>query len=393
MYALVFTKMQQFAAFPQNTRMPTIAYFIDPLFKSAGRPIETAWPDVLLPLTQQLPGFDHIVLTALPDLELEEDHAQEMKIVQLLIKKAIFSSTRKRLEKAMEEWLQNNEVSLLVSFDPHLVLPPFAAKTVLISDANELLREHSGKPWKKTPAKLPEWTTAAAVLLPFERHKKQVTKWLPDLQNLHVLLPALQENCPSISWSEQETVKIRHSGGRDYFLYAGPLTNSTEIINLLKAYSLLKKWLMTGMPLLLAGPYTEQTDELIARLKNYKYRADVTVLPDIDPLELQTLVAGCYLIAYPYAADDPIWPLEWALSAGTPVVTTDHEDTHALLEQGAAFATANDPDAWAHHMMVMYKDEHLRSRIIEQAGTRANQLNQLITLNTLAAQIKNYLAD
>lgn len=368
--------------------MKTIAYFIDPLLAAPVNSIENGFLESLLPLIQRLPDYRHVLLTSYSDISWEETAPDRPELVKLIARSSFFTKRTSRLKKSLKVWLDTEQPALLVSFDKEMV-GGGSVKCMVISSSADLLKDKKGRPLKKQPAKRPGWAAADLIVLPFNSEKDALLKLLPDLKDsVRVQFPALQPQCPTISWSEQETLKIRHSGGRDYFLYAGPLHAEKEMVDLLKAYSLLKKWLMTGMPLLLAGPSTESTSNLQELLKTYKYRSDVTVLPDIEVSELQTLLAGTYLLSYPFRTGLPTWPLEWALSSGTPLLTTQGSDAQEICSAGASYAKSGDIDAWAHQMMVLYKDEHLRSKLIEKEQERSQQLNQSKTLEQYAELLR-----
>lgn len=372
--------------------MKSIACYIDPLVSAGPETPEAAFQEALLPLINRLPEYRFLLLNTYPDLTWEENLGGQVELVQFTVPKTFFASYETRLIKGLKTWLDQQQPSVFISFDKSAVVEGMR-NTLLFSSASRLLTDAKGKRIVKATAKLPGWTSAGMICLPFTTDKEQVLQVYPGLANqLKVQYPALQPDCPSISWSEQETIKIRHSGGRDYFLYTGPLHAGEEIIQLLKSYSLLKKWLMTGMPLILAGPATEETPKLESLLKTYKYRADITLLPDPDQVELSPLLAGAYLVAYPYREGAVTWPLEWAISAGTPLVTTSHPNTREICGEAAWYAPAGDLDAWAHQMMLLYKDEHQRSKLIEKQHERQLVLNQSVTLDQYALFIRQHSA-
>lgn len=372
--------------------MKTIAYFIDPLLSAQPDSLNAGFLEALLPLFNRLPEYRHVIISGFSDLDWEEGITGEAELVAIPLPKFFIGSKKNRLLKGLHNWLNQEKPAVFVSFDKEAI-QQFPGKSLLISSASELLDDSHGKRLKKLPVPSPNWTGSAFITVPFNTDRDQLLRFLPGMDSrIGVVYPALQPDCSTISWSEQETLKIRHSGGRDFFLYAGPLHAEEEIVQLLKSYSLLKKWLMTGMPLILAGPSTDETARLQSLLKTYKYRADVTLLPDPDANELSTLVAGTYLLSYPYREGFATWPIEWAISAGTPLLTTDHDHTREICGDAAWYAAPGDLDAWAHQMMLLYKDEHQRSQLIEKQGERHKSLNQPLTLERYEAIIRELSA-
>jgi glycosyltransferase involved in cell wall biosynthesis len=97
-------------------------------------------------------------------------------------------------------------------------------------------------------------------------------------------------------------------------------------------------------------------------------------------------------MAYPYREEAATWPLEWAISAGTPLVTTSHANTREICGEGAWYAPDGDLDAWAHQMMLLYKDEHQRNKLIEKENSQHQLQNQSLTLDQYALFIRQLSA-
>ncbi|MCG7860526.1 hypothetical protein MD537_26320, partial [Flavihumibacter sediminis] len=67
-------------------------------------------------------------------------------------------------------------------------------------------------------------------------------------------------------------------------------------------------------------------------------------------------------------------------------------DTKEICGEGAWYAASGDLDAWAHQMMLLYKDEHQRSRLIEKEQQQHIILNQSLTLDQYTLFIRQLSA-
>ncbi len=178
-----------------------------------------------------------------------------------------------------------------------------------------------------------------------------------------------------LSWQEKEMVKAGFADGREYFLFTGGIHPRKNLMNLLKAFSLFKKWQHSNMKLLVAGRLAWQYEELVKKLKSYKYREDV-IMPGYLPEEqLARVTAAAYAVVYPSFLEGFGLPILEAMQCEVPVITSN---TSAMPETGAdaaLYADPTDPDAIAKQMLQLYKDENLRSKLIEAGKLRAATFN------------------
>lgn len=373
--------------------MRTLAYNIDPLLAENVSHAAQAQLNAIADLAEGLPHFRHLVLTTSPELELEGSSSL-LELHRLPVPGSLFMSRKWMYRKKLEKWLRSNAIAAWITTDPGTVWNNMGAPAILLANARQLLGGLKLHRDTGISRQQPDWIHAQLIILPYEADRQALLKAFPQLESkCKVILPALEEPLEPISWSEQEQVKLRYSGGRDYFLYAGELAEEQELIHLLKAYSLVKKWLMTGMPLILAGPATDYTPTFEKMLAKYKYRADVSVYGSLETREIQELVAGAYTLVLPCRQPDLAYPLEWAFAAGTPALTIDNPALNELADGATMTSLPGDQDQLAHNMMILYKDEHKRSVLIEAGRKRAEILNRKSALEQYRAAIQELLTD
>lgn len=379
--------------------MQTLVYHIDPLLADPAAVQDLSLLAALPDLAAMLPQFRHLALAEMPGVSMEQNDS--IIFENLSIQQKSVAPLAKLRKRHLLQWLQLQQPRLWITTEPEAVFPPALVQTMLIASAAQLLNVASPRSFfsgvfkKQDP--IPDWTAASSIVVPTLADKAALAARYYFLNDkIDVVFPALQEPLETPGWSEQEQVKLRYSGGRDYFLFAGPLSEERELITMLKSYSLLKKWLMTGMPLLLAGASTDYTPTLEKLLETYKYRGDVTIYPDLAEEELKELVGGAYALLFPTGPDGravtsgEAWPVEWAFSAGVPVLGTDSPALTELTAGAALLSAHGDIDQQAHALMMVYKDENLRNGLISKGFERARQINRTQTLEDYAAVVRNF---
>jgi glycosyltransferase involved in cell wall biosynthesis len=178
---------------------------------------------------------------------------------------------------------------------------------------------------------------------------------------------AAREGFIPLSWFEREEVKEGFADGREYFLFTGGMNPRKNLMNLLKAFSLFKKWQQSNMKLLVTGRLSGDQEDILTKLQTYRYRDDVVLLEHQPDDQLKRLTAAAYAMIYPSFFEGFGLPIIEAMQCEVPVVTSNTASMPETGGEAALLADPNNPDAFAKHMLNLYKDEALRSAAI-QAG-------------------------
>lgn len=201
-------------------------------------------------------------------------------------------------------------------------------------------------------------------------HNYQVTE-----QSVTVVPGAANSGFRPLSFEEKETVKELYSDGREYFLFTGGIHPRKNLMNLLKAFSLFKKWQHSNMKLLVAGRLAWQYHAVVDKLKTYKYRDDVVMLGYLPDEALAKITASAYAMVYPSFFEGFGLPIVEAMQCGVPVITSDTSSMPEVGGTAARYASPGDPDAIAKEMLNLYRNEGLRSAIIEAGLAHASTYN------------------
>jgi glycosyltransferase involved in cell wall biosynthesis len=176
----------------------------------------------------------------------------------------------------------------------------------------------------------------------------------------------INEKYHPINWEERETVKEKYTDGNEYFLFTGAINSSSNLTNLLKAFSLFKKRQKSSMQLLLLTDSIPAKNDFVASLRLYKYRNDVKLISGVNEEDKFSITASawCAVNLSPLYSD--IHFLQNALSCEVPAIAGNTAQANELLADAALYASPAFVDTIAAEMMLIYKDENKRTELIEK---------------------------
>ena len=192
---------------------------------------------------------------------------------------------------------------------------------------------------------------------------------------ISVVPGAARNGFQQLSWHEKEQVKDGFADGREYFLFTGGIHPRKNLLNLLKAFSLFKKWQHSNMKLLVAGRLAWQYEGIIEKLKTYKYREDVVMLDHLPDADLARVTGAAYALVYPSFFEGFGLPIIEAMQCGVPVITANSSAMPETGGEAALYADPANPDAIAKQMLNLYRDETLRSSLIDAGMLQAAKFN------------------
>ena len=207
-------------------------------------------------------------------------------------------------------------------------------------------------------------------LYPGNANKIQV--WLP----VHATRPIITE------WDVREQRKEKHAEGREYFLATG-LTHLDELLNLLKAFSNFKKWQKSQMKLLIAGTSDLFTDAFDDKLATYRYRDDVGILIPESAEQFGEVLSAAYGLVHLPDADADIEPLLLALQYGVPSILPAGKSLEQLAGNSALTVEDLLPESIGKQLQLLFKDESLRSSLMDKARQQFINLQHAGAANPL----------
>ena len=185
-------------------------------------------------------------------------------------------------------------------------------------------------------------------------------------EKINVVYSAAKQNFQPVSEEVKQQIKENYSGNKEYFLYTGAIHPRKNLLNLLKAFSVFKKRQQSSIKLLLAGRLAWKYDSFIKSLETYKYRDDVVLLNYLEENQLVKITASAYAVVYPSLFEGFGVPVLEAMQCEVPVITSSGSAMQEIAGDAALFADAENYNDIAEKMMRLYKDESLRSELIQK---------------------------
>jgi glycosyltransferase involved in cell wall biosynthesis len=185
-------------------------------------------------------------------------------------------------------------------------------------------------------------------------------------EKIDVVYSAAKNSFRPIDSEEQQKIKDQFADGKEYFLFTGGIHPRKNLMNLLKAFSLFKKWQRSNMKLLVAGRLAWQYDDILEKLKSYKYKDDVVLLNYLPEEDLANITASAYAMVFPSWFEGFGVPVLEAMQCGVPVITSNTSSLPEIGGDAALYADPADPESIAKHMLSLYKDESLRNKMKEE---------------------------
>lgn len=176
-----------------------------------------------------------------------------------------------------------------------------------------------------------------------------------------------------LSWEEKEQVKEAYTEGYEYFLCVGGINPRKNMMHILKAFSLFKKWHKSNMKLVFAGRLAWQYQDFVEKLKTFKYRNDVVLTGYVEEKILQKLTGAAYASLYVTHLEGFGLPIVEAMQSGVPVVVGNNSSMPKVGGEAVLYADASNPENIASQMQALYRNEKMRENLIQKGLERAAQ--------------------
>lgn len=187
---------------------------------------------------------------------------------------------------------------------------------------------------------------------------------------------------PTSQKTKSETKEI-YTQGKEYFLYVGAIHPRKNLINLLKAFSIFKKRLKSNMKLVLAGRIAWKNEEFLELVNTYKYKEDVVITGYLQDEVIVNLMGSCYAFVYPSLFEGFGIPVIEAMQMKAPVLTSEKSSMEEITEEAALYFNPNDVDDIADKMMMIYKYEDIRNKLIEKGSDIASRYSWMKTADLM----------
>jgi glycosyltransferase involved in cell wall biosynthesis len=191
-----------------------------------------------------------------------------------------------------------------------------------------------------------------------------------DADKIHVVYSATNPVFKPLEYTERENVKQQYAEGCEYFIFTGTIHPRKNLINLLRAFSIFKKKQSSNMKLVISGRMAWKTQEFTKLLSTFKFRNDVKLTGYVSKEELSRLVASAYAMVYPsFFEGFGVPPLE-ALQCHVPAIVSRSSALPEIGDDAYLYVDPESVEDIAQKMMLLYKDETLRNKLIVNGQQR-----------------------
>lgn len=355
-----------------------------------------------------------------------------MRIAFLINHKAGFSATEtglawlQQLAEAnpQDEFLLLTDKKLLPAFPPHVGVESFAASRFLFSMGTQWSLQKKIKNWgpnvlltlsdsyslttpcpqlilfadtamivKKSKLRLlrQKLTKAAALVFPSQA---SLAHWKPLLpmkeDRIQVITPIPFLGAKPLNAAEKMQCQLDYTEGRQFFMLAEELQQQEQLLSLLKAFSVFKKRQQTNMKLVLPFSLEENLSDFAKKLATYKYREDIVITGSLSIVARYRLAAAAYALI----ATDPLGGLEArvveALQLEQSLLIPRVLGAEELAGSSALYTDPNNLQDLADKMMLIYKDETLRSQLILQGKEQYARLLNTQSLERFYTHLQSF---
>lgn len=231
----------------------------------------------------------------------------------------------------------------------------------------------------------PWFIKKATVVATVSEFSKQdiVAQYKVNPKKINVIYSAAKPMFVPLTWEEKQQTQDSYADGFQYFLFVGGVHPRKNVMGLLKAFSIFKKWQQSNFKLLIAGRLAWQFNDVVEKLKTYKYKDDVVLLDYVPEKKLAKLVASAYAVVYPSFFEGFGVPIIEAMQSKTAVITSNVSSMPEIAGDAALLCNPNEHEDIAKQMLTLYKDENLKQQLITKGVEQASKFTWQKTSNLL----------
>ena len=178
----------------------------------------------------------------------------------------------------------------------------------------------------------------------------------PGVERLHLERAPL----PSFEWSQLAPVRSALTDGNQYLL---AFVGANDILTIVKAFSVFKKWQLSTMSLVFVMDTEAEKEKAATILLGYKYR-DAVELVTIANFTLEW-IAAAYLTIFSAMNSHRFQFLTYSMRYQIPfLLHQENPDIHFIateMAKSGEYFDFKQPDLLANHFKLYYKDEMYRA--------------------------------
>lgn len=282
-------------------------------------------------------------------------------------------------EHSMKRLLKDVKPDLFLSPDGYLSLSSDIRSLAVIHDLNF---EHYPKDLSYFNRKyyrryFPQFARKAERIATVSEYSKQdiVNTYHIDPAKIDVVYNGANESFHPIPGAEKNAVKTQFSQGEDYFLYVGALHPRKNITRLFLAFDAFKTASGSKTKLLIVGEKYRWTSGMREVYQQMLHRTEVIFTGHLPAVKLSKIIPSALALVYvPYFEGFGI-PIVEAMRCGVPVITSNITSMPEVSGDAALLVDPFSVASITNAMLLIEKDESVRTALIQKGGIRAKNFS------------------
>lgn len=194
-------------------------------------------------------------------------------------------------------------------------------------------------------------------------------------QNIDVVYNGINEHFGLADEGTKQKVKLKFTGGQEYFLFIGSLSPRKNILRLIKAFHLFKKETRAPVKLMLAGAIFWGESEVLQSMKELDIESEIVFTGRVPDKDLYEITASAFALTYvPYFEGFGI-PLVEAMQSGLPIISANVSSLPEVAGEAALYVDPFNENEIKNAMVLLYKDSSLRDKLIAAGKEQKNKFS------------------
>jgi glycosyltransferase involved in cell wall biosynthesis len=195
-------------------------------------------------------------------------------------------------------------------------------------------------------------------------------------ERVRVTPEAANDNYKQISDKHAiDKVKGIYDIDKDYILFVGTLEPRKNLVNLLKAYSILPDYLKRDYALVLCGKKGWYYEEIFETVRELKLENKVIFTGYVPDKDIPLLMNGAAVFVYPsFYEGFGLPPLE-AMACGTPVISTNVSSIPEVVGDAGILVSPTDVEELSDAMLRVLDNETLKAQLSEKGLKQASKFS------------------
>ncbi|MFA4901982.1 MAG: glycosyltransferase family 1 protein [Desulfobaccales bacterium] len=167
----------------------------------------------------------------------------------------------------------------------------------------------------------------------------------------------------------EEYLRTINLHNKEFILFVGNIFRHKNIIDLIKAYSIMKDKIKGSIPyLVIAGRLMEDDymNELNLLVEKLLIKDYVIFLGEINYDNLPLIYRSAKLFVFPSVLETFGFPMIEAMACQVPLIASDIPIAHELCGEASLYFPPNDPEKLASLMLNVMQDNDLRKSLVEK---------------------------